>query len=96
MNIMFYYMFYVLCDCEISSISGWRKQIWLVCTLRHTYNAILFLFAHFYVNAHARSNFFHLRDISFSKALNHTLVLTVCIKLAKKQLTLLMNGRKQI
>ena len=53
--------------------------------LSQTYNATLFLFDCFYVNAHALSKLFHSVNRSFNQASNHVLVLAICLKLAKKQ-----------
>ena len=53
--------------------------------LSQTYNATLFLFDYFYVHAHALGKLFHLIKSSFSQASNHTLILTIRLKLAKKQ-----------
>ena len=53
--------------------------------LSQTYNATLFLFDYFYVHAYALGKLFHLIKSSFSQASNHTLVLTIRLKLAKKQ-----------
>ena len=53
--------------------------------LSQTYNATLFLFDYFYVHAHALGKLFHLIKRSFSQASNPTLVLTIHIKLSKKQ-----------
>ena len=63
--------------------------------LSQTYNATLFSFDYFNVNAHVLSNLFHSINSSFSQASNHVLVLTICLKLAKKQLILSMNGGKK-
>ena len=63
--------------------------------LSQTYNATLFLFDYFYVNEYALSILFHSINSSFSQASNHVLVLTICLKLAKKQLTLSMKGGKK-
>ena len=53
--------------------------------LSQTYNATLFLFDYFYVNAHALSKLFHSNNSSFNPESSHVLVLTICLKLAKKQ-----------
>ena len=53
--------------------------------LSQTYNATLFLSDYFYVNAHALSKLFHSINSSFNQSSNHVLVLTICLKLAKKQ-----------
>ena len=63
--------------------------------LSQTYNATLFLFDYFYVLAHALGSLFHLIKSSFSQASKHTLVLTIRLKLAKKQLILLMKGSEK-
>ena len=53
--------------------------------LSQTYNATLFSFDYFYVNAHALNKLFPEINSSFNQASNHILVLTICLKLAKKQ-----------
>ena len=53
--------------------------------LSQTYNATLFLFDYFYVNAHALSKLFHSVNSSFNQASNLVLVLNICLKLTKKQ-----------
>ena len=49
-------------------------------TLSQTYNASLFLFAYFFVNAHVLIKSFHSINSSFSQASNHVLVLTLAKK----------------
>ena len=63
--------------------------------LSQTYNATLVLFNYFYVHAHVLGKFFHLIKGSFSQASNHTLVLTIRLKLGKKQRILLMKGSEK-
>ena len=65
------------------------------CILSQTYNATLLLFDYFYVHAHALGKLFHLIISSFSQASNPSLVLTIHIKLAKKQCILLMKGSEK-
>ena len=63
--------------------------------LSQTYSATMFLFDYFYVHAHALGKLFHLIKRSFSQATNPSLVLTIRIKLAKKQWILLMKGSEK-
>ena len=63
--------------------------------LSQTYNTTLFSFDYFYVNAQALSNSFHSINSSFNQAANHAFVLTICLKLDKKQLILSMKGGKK-
>ena len=70
-------------------------KVKLAIILGQTYNATLFSFDYFYVKAHGLSNLFHSTNSSFSQASNHVLVLTICPKLAKKQLILSMKGGKK-
>ena len=52
------------------------------------------MFDYFYVHAHALGKLFHLIKSSFSQASNHTLVLTIRLKLAKNQWILLMKDNE--
>ena len=53
--------------------------------LSQTYKATLFSFDYFFVNAHALRILFHSFNSLFNQASNRVLVLTICLKLAKKQ-----------
>ena len=53
--------------------------------LSQTYNVTLFLFDYLYANAHALSKLFHSINSSFNQASNHVFVVTICLKMAKKQ-----------
>ena len=63
--------------------------------MSQTYNATLFSFDYFYVNAHALSKLFHSINSSVNPASYHVLVLTICPKLANKQQILPMKGGKK-
>ena len=65
--------------------------------LSQTNSTTMFVFDYFYVNAQVLSKLFHPIKYSFSQASNYLyFVLTICLKLAKKERMLLMKGDKKI
>ena len=78
-----------------SYINRYSFQKTYIHILSQTYNATLFLFDYFYVNAHALSKLFHSINSSFNQASNHILVLTICLKLAKNHQILSLKGGKK-
>ena len=60
--------------------------------LSQTYNATLVLLGYYYGHADALSKLFHLINSSFSQASNHSLVLTILLKL----ILLMKVGKKKM
>ena len=60
--------------------------------LSETYNAPLFSFDYFYVNAHALSKLFHSINSLFNQASNHVLVFTRCSQTGQETVNFIDEG----